>query len=110
MDGYTEYLDGLNREKTIEIDRLETALDGNSKLIADMSAQLTALESDNARLQQRADAAEGLAGALEESRIKIESRAINLEENDSFLLSEEYYDLVKRIDAALAAYKQAQGK
>jgi hypothetical protein len=33
-----------------------------------------------------------------------------LEENDSFLLSEEYYDLVKRIDAALAAYKQAQGK
>jgi hypothetical protein len=85
-------------------------ISGWGNLMGAAADHIAALESDNARLQQRADAAEGLAGALEESRIKIESRAINLEENDSFLLSEEYYDLVKRIDAALAAYKQAQGK
>jgi predicted nucleic acid-binding Zn-ribbon protein len=75
-----------------------------------LDERIAALEAERDALKRRADAAEGLAGALEESRIKIESRAINLEENDSFLLSEEYYDLVKRIDAALAAYKQAQGK
>jgi hypothetical protein len=102
MDGYTEYLDGLNREKTIEIDRLETALDGNSKLIADMSAQLTALESDNARLRERADAAAGLREALQQI---VEMPSLS---KQSPIHWNGWAKEIAR--AALAAYKQAQGK
>jgi hypothetical protein len=67
------------------------------------------LETELAALRARAEAAEGLREALKLARVKIESRAINLEENDEFVLSEEYFDLVKQIDAALTAYDKSKG-
>jgi dynactin complex subunit len=45
--------------------------------------------------------------ALAEARIKIESRAINLDENDETVLSEEYYRVVQVIDTALDALRDA---
>jgi hypothetical protein len=61
-----------------------------------------ALEADNARLRERADAAEGLAGALEELRKAIGSVPYANE-------YEPAYTSMLNADAALAAYKQAQG-
>jgi flagellar motility protein MotE (MotC chaperone) len=49
-----------------------------------------------------------LREALAEARIKIESRAINLEENNEVVLSEEYYRVVQVIDEALSALQDAK--
>lgn len=61
-------------------------------------AGIAALETENAALRAQADK---LAEALEEARVKVNSRAINLEDNDEFVLADEYHRVLKQIDAAL---------
>jgi hypothetical protein len=67
------------------------------KSMEQFAERIASLEADNARLRERADAAEGLAGAI---RGYLEWHAWA---GSSSILMEQ------KFNAALAAYKQAQG-
>jgi hypothetical protein len=75
-------------------------ISGWGNLMGAAADHIAALEAENARLQQRADAAEGLVGAIEYLTDVIDEAGVY----------PMFKNQVDKATAALAAYKQAQGK
>jgi hypothetical protein len=82
---------------------------GERSGLLDTLEYIAALESDNARLRERADAAEGLAKALEQllAACSSEQRVGNVYVKSTV---PPVQSAIEQATAALAAYKQAQGE